>query len=201
MVDTLLYFGSLNPVHRGHISICEYMLGSGMCSQIWLIVSPQNPLKEQQELASEQDRLEMARIAVSGSAFADRITVSDIEFSLPKPSYTIDTMRALEERFPQRSFALLIGSDNVDTLDQWKDYEQLMRRYKILAYPRKGYVPTKFADRVTIIEGVPEWDISSTEIRQAIAQGDDCEKMVCKEVMDYIHKKGLWIGKKCCKAK
>lgn len=109
--DTILYSGSFNPIHRGHLTVAEQVLQAFPGSELWLVVSPQNPLKSETDLAPEQHRLEMARIAVRHSLLHERMQVCDIEFSLPKPSATIHTLQALSARYPQRSFSLLIGSD------------------------------------------------------------------------------------------
>lgn len=201
MIDTLLYFGSFNPIHNGHISIAEYMLGHGFCEELWLIVSPHNPLKEQEGLVGEQDRLEMARIAISESKCCDRIKVSDVEFFLPRPSYTIDTLAVLEAQNNDRKFSILIGSDNVDNLDQWKNYERLMCNYKLWAYPRDGAIATKFTDRVTMLSDAPRWSYSSTEVRRALTDGDDCSQMISGRVLNYIKEKKLWTEEKVYKVK
>lgn len=201
MVNTILYFGSFNPVHLGHTAIAEYLIGHGFCDELWMVVSPHNPLKERSVLVAEQDRLAMVRIAVAESRFSDKIKVSDVEFSLPKPSYTIDTLKVLEQLFPWNNFSLLIGSDNVDRLDKWKDYQTITTKYKIWVYPRQGSDFNKFEDRINVLNEAPLWDYSSTQIRHAIEGGESCEKMVCKGVIDYITEKKLWTKEKFCKAK
>ena len=117
--DTIPYSGSFNPIHRGHLAVAEQVLQAFPGSELWLVVSPQNPLKSETDLAPEQHRLEMARIAVRHSLLHERMQVCDIEFSLPKPSATIHTLQALSARHPQRSFSLLIGSDNAACFNQW----------------------------------------------------------------------------------
>ena len=129
--DTILYSGSFNPIHRGHLAVAEQVLQAFPGSELWLVVSPQNPLKSETDLAPEQHRLEMARIAVRHSLLHERMQVCDIEFSLPKPSATIHTLQALSARHPQRSFSLLIGSDNAACFNQWIAYQEILERYPL----------------------------------------------------------------------
>ena len=123
----MLYFGSFNPVHRGHIALAEYVVGQGLCDEAVLVVSPQSPYKQAAELAPEMDRFEMAEIACAASKYPDRIKPSVVEFLLPKPSYTIDTLRYLKENFGSgMQFSILMGSDQIARLDGWKEYERVL---------------------------------------------------------------------------
>lgn len=192
MKRMMLYFGSFNPVHKGHIALAEYVVERDLCDQVVLIVSPQSPYKEASVLAPEMDRFEMAEIACLASRYPMHIVPSAIEFLLPKPSYTIDTLRYLEENNgKQMKFSILMGSDQIARLDGWKEYEKVLE-YPIYVYPRRGEEAVKFADCVTILEDAPLLDISATDIRSRIERGENVSQMVDAGVTEYIHKKGLW---------
>lgn len=191
----LLYFGSFNPVHRGHIALAEYAISDGFADQVVLIVSPQNPHKEQGDLAAEFSRYEMCQAACAASLYPEQIQVSAVEFTLPRPSYTIDTLNFLVENFgEQMEFSILMGADNIENFHRWKSYEQIIENYPILVYPRTGYYLSRsqFADRVVFLENAPLFDISATEIRKAIAEGRDISDMVIPEVEQYIRNNKLW---------
>lgn len=191
----LLYFGSFNPVHRGHIALAEYAISDGFADQVVLIVSPQNPHKEQGDLAAEFSRYEMCQAACAASLYPEQIQVSAVEFTLPRPSYTIDTLNFLVENFgEQMEFSILMGADNIENFHRWKSYEQIIENYPILVYPRTGYYLSRsqFADRVVFLENAPLFDISATEIRKAIAEGRDISDMVIPEVEQYISNNKLW---------
>ncbi|MBP3425009.1 MAG: nicotinate-nucleotide adenylyltransferase [Alistipes sp.] len=191
----LLYFGSFNPVHRGHIALAEYAISDGFADQVVLIVSPQNPHKEQSDLAAEFSRYEMCQAACAASLYPEQIQVSAVEFTLPRPSYTIDTLNFLTENFgEQMEFSILMGADNIENFHRWKSYEQIIENYPILVYPRTGYYLSRsqFADRVVFLENAPLFDISATEIRKAIAEGRDISDMVIPEVEQYIRNNKLW---------
>lgn len=191
----LLYFGSFNPVHRGHIALAEYAISDGFADQVVLIVSPQNPHKEQSDLAAEFSRYEMCQAACAASLYPEQIQVSAVEFTLPRPSYTIDTLNFLAENFgEQMEFSILMGADNIENFHRWKSYEQIIDNYPILVYPRTGYYLSRsqFADRVVFLENAPLFDISATEIREAIAEGRDISDMVIPEVEQYIRNNKLW---------
>lgn len=191
----LLYFGSFNPVHRGHIALAEYAISDGFADQVVLIVSPQNPHKEQGDLAAEFSRYEMCQAACAASLYPEQIQVSAVEFTLPRPSYTIDTLNFLTENFgEQMEFSILMGADNIENFHRWKSYEQIIDNYPILVYPRTGYYLSRsqFAERVVFLENAPLFDISATEIRKAIAEGRDISDMVIPEVEQYIRNNKLW---------
>ena len=193
MKRVLLYFGSFNPVHRGHIALAEYAIANDVADQVILIVSPQNPHKQSADLAPEFSRYEMCTAACQASKYPEQILVSAVEFTLPRPSYTIDTLRFLSENFgSQMQFSILMGADNIDKFDSWKEYEQILAGYPIFVYPRPGYVVEKFADKVTYLEGAPLFDFSATDIREALAAGQPIDKMVCPEVEKYVKSNKLW---------
>ncbi|MBQ4502986.1 MAG: nicotinate (nicotinamide) nucleotide adenylyltransferase [Alistipes sp.] len=187
MKRVLLYFGSFNPVHRGHIALAEYAVESNIADEVILIVSPQNPHKQSDELAAEFSRYEMCQAACQASKYPEKILVSAVEFTLPRPSYTIDTLKFLSENFGDKmEFSLLMGADNVERFDRWKSYEQILESYPIFVYPRRGYAVEKFADRVTVLADAPLFDYSATDVRTAVAEGGNISEMVIPEVESYI---------------
>lgn len=193
MKRVLLYFGSFNPVHRGHIALAEYAIEEGIADEVILIVSPQNPHKQSADLAPEFSRYEMCTAACQASKYPEKILVSAVEFTLPRPSYTIDTLRFLTENFgDQMRFSILMGADNIENFDRWKEYEQILGNYPIFVYPRTGYSVEKFADRVTYLENAPLFDYSATDVREAFAAGKPIDTMVCKEVESYVKSNKLW---------
>ncbi len=187
MKRVALYFGSFNPVHRGHIALAEYVVERGLCDSVVLIVSPHNPLKNSGELMPEMHRFEMAEIACRESRFPERIVPSAIEFLLPRPSYTIDTLRYLEENNgSEMEFSILMGADIIPQLERWKEYRTLLERYPIMVYPREGYLVDKYLDRITLLKDAPLQDYSSTDVRRAYAEGLDTSTMLTDGVAKYI---------------
>lgn len=185
----VLYFGSFNPVHRGHIALAEYIIADGFADSVVMIVSPQNPHKEQSNLAAEFSRYEMCQAACAASLYPDKIQVSAVEFTLPRPSYTIDTLNFLAENFGDKmEFSILMGADNIESFHRWKNHEQIIANYPILVYPRVGYSLSRspYADRVVFLENAPLFNISATDIRIAVSQGGDISDMVIPEVESYI---------------
>ncbi len=193
MKRMMLYFGSFNPIHNGHIALAEYVVEQGLCDQVALIISPQSPYKQQMALAEETVRFEMAEMACAESRYPDRITPSVVEFLLPKPSYTIDTLRYLEENCGDRmTFSILMGADQLERLDGWKEYEKILE-YPIHVYPRRGEtMPERFNGRVTLMEDAPLHNFSSTEVRRRVESGEDTSTMLHPRVAEYIRQKGLW---------
>ena len=185
-MKTGLYFGSFNPIHIGHLAIANYMLEFTDLSELWFVVSPHNPLKEKSTLLDDRQRLEMVRLALGDD---QKFRASDIEFKLPQPSYTIDTLAYLEEKFPEREFALIMGSDNLNTLHKWKNIENILNNYQIFVYPRSDYSedekPLKVPNKITIIQA-PLMEISSVFIRQAIKAGKDVQYFLPEKVYKYI---------------
>ena len=192
MKRVMLYFGSFNPVHRGHIALAEYVVGQGLCDEAVLVVSPQSPYKQAAELAPEMDRFEMAEIACAASKYPDRIKPSVVEFLLPKPSYTIDTLRYLKENFGSgMQFSILMGSDQIARLAGWKEYEQILE-YPVYVYPRRGEPAEGFEGRITPLTDAPLQDFASTDVRDRIGRGEDVAAMLDEGVAAYIRRKGLW---------
>lgn len=193
MKNVLLYFGSFNPVHLGHIALAEYAIEKGLCDEVVLVVSPQNPLKEACDLAPEMDRYEMAEIACAASKYPARIKPSVVEFLLPKPSYTIDTLRYLTVNHgSQMCFSILMGGDLIGQFDRWNEYEEILKNYPIYVYPRRGERVDRYLDKITLLEDAPLQDYSSTTIREMLFRGEDTAGMLHPEVAGYIRRKVLW---------
>ena len=185
-IRTGIFGGSFNPVHKGHIALAEQILKSGLLDEIWLMVSPQNPLKENNELWDDQFRLHLARLAVAGHP---NIQVSDFEFELPRPSYTYFTLRALKKAYPQHLFTLIIGADNWNCFHKWKNYDEILKEYPIIVYPRAGFQAKtpKVPANITFLH-LQLYPISSTEIRQKLKQGDDVSPWLDSKVDDECRK-------------
>lgn len=178
----LLYFGSFNPIHNGHLAVAEYVVQEGIAEEVWLVVSPQNPHKEQGDLAAEQLRLEMARRAVDG---IEDVKVCDVEFGLPRPSYTIDTLDYLRKLYPDKEFALLGGGDIAATIHTWKEAERLVGEHKIFIYPRGEN--EQFGEPFVMLPDAPKMGHSSTQVRAMIAEGcDDWKTLVPECVVELI---------------
>ena len=193
MKREMLYFGSFNPIHKGHIALAEHVLDAGLCDEVAMIVSPQSPYKQEEELAPELDRFEMAEIACADSKYPDRIKPSVVEMLLPKPSYTIDTLRYLQENFgAEMTFSILMGSDQLARLSGWKEYDRILE-YPVFVYPRRGDEGvSEFEDRITRLNEAPLQDFAATQIRERIARGEDVSMLLDPKVLEYIRKKGLW---------
>ncbi len=185
-----LFFGSFNPIHIGHQIIANYMANYTDLDQVWLVVSPQNPLKTKNDLINVYDRLEMTKLAFEEST---KIKVSDIELKLPLPSYTIDTLTHLQEKYPENHFSLIMGADNLSTIHKWKNFEQILKYYSILVYPRPGIDLSKWKDNpsVTITEA-PLMEISATFIRKSIQQKKNVQYFISEKVLQFIESKSLY---------
>ena len=186
---TGLFFGSFNPVHTGHMIIANYMATQTDLEEVWLIVSPQNPLKKKQSLANDYDRLHLVRLAIGDNP---RLRASDIEFGLPRPSYTIDTLTYLREKYPARTFALIMGGDNLASLHKWKNFEILLRDYDIYVYNRPGH-SNPYADhsRVHFFEA-PQLRLSASYIRRCLQEDKSVQYLVPDPVFAYLEKHNLY---------
>lgn len=185
-----LFFGSFNPIHVGHLIIANYMANYTDLDEVWLVVSPHNPLKRKDSLINMYDRLEMVNLALEQ---AENIRSSTVEFSLPQPSYTIDTLTHLKEKHPEKQFVLIMGSDNLATLNKWKNHEILLRDYRIYVYPRPGFGAGNLKDHPAItITDTPLMECSSTFIRDAVKSGKNIRYFVTDAVLDFIESKGLY---------
>ncbi|HUH33007.1 MAG TPA: nicotinate (nicotinamide) nucleotide adenylyltransferase [Daejeonella sp.] len=185
-----LFFGSYNPIHIGHLIIANYMANHTHLDQVWLVVSPHNPLKEKSDLINMYDRLEMAKLATEN---AENIRVSDVELKLPQPSYTIDTLAHLHEKYPEHQFSLIMGSDNLVSLKKWKNYELILRDYHIHIYPRPGYDSHEFTDHPSItITQTPLMELSATFIRKSVKERKNVQFFVPDNVLEFIEVKNLY---------
>ena len=181
MIRTGIFGGSFNPIHNGHISLARQLREKAGLDEVWLMVSPQNPLKAQADLLDDQIRMEMARLAVEGET---GIIASDYEMHLPKPSYTWNTLEALKRDYPDREFVLMIGGDNWQLFDKWYRADDIRNQYQIIVYPRRGCKGG--------IDGLELIDISSTEIRECIQAGKPINHLVPKAVAEYIKEHELY---------
>lgn len=182
---TGLFFGSFNPVHNGHLAIARYLLDNRYCREIWFVVSPRNPLKQNKFLQDEEKRLEIVRAAIGGDA---RMRSCDVEFAMPRPSYTVDTLQKLGEDYPGKQFALIIGGDNLRDFHLWRNHDLIAERYRILVYPRPGIVTPATTWANVSLADAPLSEISSTEIRETIKQGGDISPCVPIEALPLIQK-------------
>ena len=190
MKKTGLYFGSFNPVHIGHIAIAGYMTEFTPMDEVWFVVSPQNPLKQKVTLLDDYQRLHIVNLAIDKY---DRMRASDIEFRLPVPSYTIDTLAHLNEKYPSNDFCLVMGEDNLFTLHKWKNAEELVKKCPIYVYPRPGARKPASALLDTILSEAsvhymkaPYMDISGTFIRNGIKKGRNMSYYLPEPVWQYI---------------
>ena len=184
-----LYFGSFNPVHSGHLIITNHLLNETDLDRIWLIVSPQNPFKVSQSLLNEYDRLHLIQLATEDDL---RIKVSDVEFSLPKPSYTSITLAHLTEKYPTHQFSIIMGSDSFQNLHKWKNYESIISNYPIYVYPRPGFETKNPLNAKLHLVEAPLMEISSTQIRELIKEGKSIRYLVPEKVREEIEKGGYY---------
>lgn len=186
-----IFSGSFNPIHVGHLILANYITEFTEIDEIWFLVTPQNPLKENAELINEDLRLEMTRLALESYP---QFKCSDFEFKLPRPSYTVNTLDALNEKYPEHQFSLIIGADNWDTFHQWKDYKLILDKYHIYVYPRLDAKLTTAKGLRSSVEALesPIIEISSTFIRDSIAEGKNMKAFLSESVYNYIEEKNLY---------
>lgn len=184
-----LYFGSFNPVHIGHLIIASYCKHTTNLNQVWLVVSPQNPLKPSATLLNEYHRLHLVRTAIENDP---NLRVTDIEFHLPKPSYTINTLAYLKEKYPQHQFSIIMGSDSFHNIEQWKNYRTLVAEHELFIYNRPGFpINNTIGAHITEIDA-PLLSISSTQIRSFIKAGLPIRYLVPPEVAEEIEKNNYY---------
>jgi len=185
-----LFFGSFNPVHNGHLIIANYVCETTELEKTWLVVSPQNPLKQKETLLREYDRLHLINLAIEDNK---NLKASNIEFKLPKPSYTIDTLTYLQEKYPQHEFSLIMGSDNLETLHKWKNYELILQHYPIYVYNRRGTDTNPFLKKKKVyFLDFPFLDISATFIRENLKNGVSMQYFLPEPVWKYIDEMKLY---------
>ena len=180
-----LYFGSFNPVHIGHMAIANYMVEYTSIDQLWFVVSPHNPLKNKLNLLNDYQRLDLVNRAIEDD---NRFRASNIEFNLPKPSYTIDTLTYLKEKFPDYEFVILMGSDNLESFHKWKNFKTIVQNYGIIVYPRPGFEQAKVLkhENIVIAKEAPLMEVSSSFIRNAIHDGKDVRHFLPQNVWKYV---------------
>ena len=190
-----IFGGSFDPIHTGHAIIAQYMISSGLVDRLWFMVSPVNPLKvDKERQVADTDRLRMVEMV---SHPMDGVETSAFEFTMPRPSYTIDTLNALQAKFPDDEFYLVTGGDNWQIFNKWRNSEEILAKYHLLIYPRLGYevtIPVELQDRVKLVEA-PIIELSSTEIRQRLANGKSVRYYVPDEVMGYIERHHLYTNR------
>ena len=177
-----LFFGSFNPMHIGHKVIASYMAEFSELEQVWFVVSPQNPLKQKQSLLDQYHRLMIIRMELEDNP---KLEVSDIEFGMPQPSYTIDTLVRLKEEHPENEYALIMGADNLQNFHKWKNYEQILADYSVYVYPRPGIEISGKHENIHIIKGVPQMEISASFIRKSIKEGKDISYLMPEKAWKY----------------
>ncbi len=193
-----LYFGTFNPIHVGHLVIANYMADFTELDQVWMVVSPHNPLKEKATLLTDMHRLALVKVAIDDNS---KLRASDIEFNLPKPSYTSTTLAYLKEKYPENEFALIMGEDNLRTLHKWKNHETILKNHKIYVYPRvlttqeeaevsdiNAKIGNDFSQNANVIfcEDAPVMKVSATFVRNAIKEGKDVRYLLTEPVHKYI---------------
>jgi len=185
-----LFFGSFNPIHHGHLIIANYLLQKTDLNQVWFVVSPQNPLKQSGTLLNEYQRLFLVQLAISGE---NSLKASDIEFRLPRPSYTIDTLTYLSEKYPEHNFSVIMGSDSYENLARWKNYQLILDSYKLYVYLRPGHeIRTRYESADVNILKAPLLEISATHIRDTIKTGGSIRYLVPDSVKDEIERNGYY---------
>ena len=191
MIKTGIFGGSFNPIHNGHISLARQLKEKAGLDEVWLMVSPQNPMKRQADLLSDEARLQMARLALEHET---GIIACDYEMHLPKPSYTWLTLQALSRDYPDRQFVLMIGGDNWSIFHRWYHADDILQNYQVVVYPRRDEQPVEksLPVGVTIVEA-ELLDVSSTEIRQRIREGRSIRKLVPPSVAAFIKQEGYYV--------
>ena len=190
MVKTGLFFGTFNPVHIGHMVIAQYMLEHSDLQEIWFVVTPHNPFKDKKTLLDDRQRLHMVHLAIGENY---HMRASDVEFSLPQPSYTITTLTHLHEKYPDRAFALIMGGDNLASFHKWKNYERIIDQHELYVYPRPNAKPSQFEDHPKVKRiDAPIMELSSTRIRRAVTEGKNASYMLVPEVWEYIGQCGFY---------
>ncbi len=184
-----LYFGSFNPVHNGHLIIAQHLLNETDLEQVWFVISPQNPFKQQRHLLNEYDRLHLVNLAIQKSTGFKSV---DIEFRLPKPSYTSTTLAYLKEKYPQHHFSIIMGSDSLQNLAKWKNAETIMNNYPVYVYTRPGFPPIEPAVKQLTVLQAPLLEISATHIRELIQKGKSIRFLVPDVVCDEIEQAGYY---------
>ena len=184
-----LYFGSFNPIHIGHLIIANHCVENENLDEVWFVVSPQNPFKQEHQLLNAQLRLNMVRLAIENS---NKLKASNIEFNLPKPSYTINTLIYLEEKYPKHQFEIILGSDGFQNIENWKNSNYIIEKYRFLVYERPGFlIPENIKANFKITDS-PQIIVSSTHIRELIKKNKSIQFLVPDLVKENIENNGLY---------
>ena len=178
-----LYFGSFNPIHIGHLIIAKHIINEGLLDEIWFVISPQNPFKNSSVLLNEQHRLNLVKTAIDAEP---KLKASNIEFKLPRPSYTIDTLTYLVEKYPKNNFTIVMGSDGFQNINKWKNASELIKNFKILVYNRPGFLISETHNADFSIIDAPLLEISSTHIRKLIKEKKSIRYLVTDKVKEEI---------------
>lgn len=187
-----LFFGSFNPIHVGHLIIAEYIVEHSDLKEMWFVVSPRNPLKKKQSLLNDRQRLYMVNIAIEDDY---RFRACDIEFKLPQPSYTVNTLLHLAEKYPDKEFCLIMGEDNLDCIEKWYNYQFILDNYQIYVYPRDNYHTENKRELPNIhYVDAPRIGISATMIRQGIQEKKSVKYLMPEKVAKYVEEMGLYRG-------
>lgn len=186
-----LFFGTFDPIHNGHLRIAKYITEKKLAHKVWLVVTPENPIKIRSKISSFNHRFNMAKIATEKY---DNIMPSDLEVNLKKPNYTIDTLEYISNKLKDIEFSLIIGEDNYKIFDTWKDYKKIINKYKIFIYPRKGTLNENLhiINENTMYIGGPRIDLSSTNIRKIVSNNSDPKDLISNKVMEYINSNKLY---------
>lgn len=186
-----LFFGTFDPIHNGHLRIAKYITEEKLADKVWLVVTPENPIKVGSKISSFNHRFNMAKIATENY---DNIIPSDLEVNLKKPNYTIDTLEYISNKLKDIEFSLIIGEDNYKIFDTWKDYKKIINKYKIFIYPRKGTLNENLhiINENTMYIGGPRIDLSSTNIRKIVSKKSDPKDLISSKVMEYINSNKLY---------
>ena len=186
-----LFFGTFDPIHNGHLRIAKYITEEKLADKVWLVVTPENPIKVGSKISSFNHRFNMAKIATEKY---DNIIPSDLEVNLKKPNYTIDTLEYISNKLKGIEFSLIIGEDNYKIFDTWKDYKKIINKYKIFIYPRKGTLNEilHIINQNTMYIGGPRIDLSSTNIRKIVSNNSDPKDLISNKVMEYINSNKLY---------
>lgn len=190
MRKTGLFFGTFNPIHIGHLIVAQFFLNETDLDEIWFVITPKSPFKQKEKITDDRQRLYMVQLAIEG---VDGLRASDVEFGMPKPNYTVKTLEKLRALYPDRSFVLLMGADNIKNFKKWKDYEQILAHHSIYIYPRPFVrLDASEAELGKYFEKAPAIDISSTYIRDSLKAGKDIRFLLHHKVWNYIDATGLY---------